>query len=278
MKKTFLVIALLLLVSFCSFASSYHGYAIPVSVSVNGELIETESGGVLINNATYVPVRFLANAIGITDISWNDYEQSATLKFEDKTLVLYTGKNYCFLNGEKINLKNEIILRNKRTLVPLRFIAEIFDCRVNWDGMLYIAEITKQGIKVPDRLVEDEYTTSDILWLARLIEAESSGEPLNGKIAVGNVVLNRVKSNDFPDNIYDVIFDRKYGVQFQPTANNTIINSPSRESIIAGNLALNRENTAGKSLYFLNPKIATNYWIINHRIYYKSINNHDFYL
>jgi N-acetylmuramoyl-L-alanine amidase len=278
MKKIFLALFMFLFVSLSSMASSYKGYDIPVSISVNNNLIETENGGILIDNTTYVPVRFLANAIGITNISWNDYDRSATLVFNNKTLTLYTEKNYCFLNGEKLNLENNIILRNKRTLVPLRFIAEIFECNVKWDSMLYIAEITKHGTDVPDKLVEDEYTKNDILWLARLIEAESSGEPLQGKIAVGNVVLNRVKSKDFPDNIYDVIFDRKYGIQFQPTANNAIINSPSRESVIAGNLALNRENTAGKSLYFLNPKIATNFWIVNNRMYYKSINNHDFYL
>jgi len=127
-------------------------------------------------------------------------------------------------------------------------------------------------------MIEKDYTKNDILWLTRLIEAESAGEPFAGKIAVGNVVMNRVESNEFPDNIYDVIFDKKYGIQFQPAANNTIINTPSNDSVIAGNIALRNENIAGESLYFLNPKIATNFWIIKNRIFYKTIYNHDFYL
>lgn len=49
----------------------------------------------------------------------------------------------------------------------------------------------------------------DLYWLSRIISAESRGESLKGQIAVGNVVLNRVEEDDFPDTIPAVIFDRK---------------------------------------------------------------------
>ena len=101
---------------------------------------------------------------------------------------------------------------------------------------------------------------------------------MKGKIAVANVVLNRVQSNLYADNIYDVIFDTNYGVQFTPVLNGSIYNVPLGDSIIAAKRALNGESHAGKSLYFLNPKTAQSFWIVNNRIFYKSIGNHDFYL
>lgn len=280
MKKNIIYLMIFIFTFFgvTAFGDTIYGYEIPVTVSVNNNIIETENGGILIEGTTYAPIRFVANALNIYDISWNEEEKSATLSFDSKTLKLFSDKNYAYLNGKKINLDNKVILKNSRTLVPLRFIAEMFDCTVEWDSTLYIANINKSDITVNESMIEKDYDKKDILWLARLIEAESSGEPFVGKIAVGNVVLNRVSSKEFPANIYDVIFDTKYGVQFQPAANNAIYNSPSRDSVIAGNIALTNHNIAGESLYFLNPKIASNFWIINNRIFYKSIYNHDFYL
>ena len=118
----------------------------------------------------------------------------------------------------------------------------------------------------------------EIFWLGRIIEAESSGEPASGKVAVGNVILNRVKSNEFPNTIYTVIFDRTHGVQFEPIMNGSIYNTPSAESMISAKRALRGENIAGNSLYFLNPRTAANSWISNNRPYYMTIHNHDFYL
>lgn len=99
-----------------------------------------------------------------------------------------------------------------------------------------------------------------------------------GKIAVANVVLNRVKSPLFANNIYDVIFDRNYGVQFTPILNGTIYNTPLGDSVVAAKRALRGENYASESLYFLNPRIATSSWIINNRTFFRRIGNHDFYL
>ena len=49
------------------------------------------------------------------------------------------------------------------------------------------------------------------------------------------------------------------------------------ESVTAGKMAANGENPVGDSLYFLNPKTATSYWILRTRVFYRRISNHDFY-
>lgn len=78
------------------------------------------------------------------------------------------------------------------------------------------------------------YNADDLYWLARIISAESRGESLDGKIAVGNVVLNRVASSDFPDTIYGVIFDDRWGGQFEPVRNGTIYQTPTEDSVLGG--------------------------------------------
>jgi N-acetylmuramoyl-L-alanine amidase len=94
---------------------------------------------------------------------------------------------------------------------------------------------------------------------------------------VGNVVLNRVHSDEFPDTIYDVIFDSRWGGQFQPVSNGTIYDDPTEESVVAAKLCLEGANTAGASLYFLAPALTQNHWIMDNQTYVTTIGCHWFY-
>lgn len=114
----------------------------------------------------------------------------------------------------------------------------------------------------------------DVLWLARIIHAEASNQPFEGKVAVANVVLNRVKSPDFPDTVYDVIFEKG---QFSPVQNKTIYSDPTEEDIKAAEAALKGETLVEDALFFENPKIAKNKWIRKTREFVKQIGDHRFY-
>jgi len=116
-----------------------------------------------------------------------------------------------------------------------------------------------------------------VFWLARIIHAEAQGEPLLGQIAVGNVVLNRVKSAYYPNTIYGVIFDRKYGVQFSPILDGSIYNTPSFNSTLAAKICLDGYDTSGGAFFFLRPDISSSSWIPSNRAYAFSIGKHDFY-
>ncbi|MBO8138649.1 MAG: cell wall hydrolase [Desulfotomaculum sp.] len=120
--------------------------------------------------------------------------------------------------------------------------------------------------------------SDEVYWLARIIHAEAEAEPFIGKVAVGNVILNRVKSDIFPNTIYGVIFDKQYGyTQFSPVIDGRIYNNPSRESIEAAKAALNGYRPVGPALYFLNPNKSENFWIVKNRRYMTTIGKHDFY-
>lgn len=118
----------------------------------------------------------------------------------------------------------------------------------------------------------------DLFWLARIIHAEAAGEPYIGKVAVGNVIMNRVKSPSFPNTVYGVIFEYYKGIpQFSPVQDGTIYNTPSSESYRAAQEAYYGSKPVGDALYFFNPAKASGSWIVKNRTYIATIGNHVFY-
>jgi len=94
-------------------------------------------------------------------------------------------------------------------------------------------------------------TPADVDLLARLITAEANGEPYEGKVAVGAVVLNRVAAPDFPNSIPDVIYEHSNGTyQFEPVKNGRINRPASAESIRAAKDALNGRDPTKGAVYF----------------------------
>ena len=119
-----------------------------------------------------------------------------------------------------------------------------------------------------------KYSSSDVKLLARLIYAEARGESYQGQVAVGAVVLNRVKSSSFPNTISGVIY--------QPYAftcvNDGQINlSPNQTAINAANDAMNGWDPSYGCLYYYNPKVATSSWIYSRKTVV-TIGNHVFAL
>ncbi len=100
--------------------------------------------------------------------------------------------------------------------------------------------------------------SSDLYLLAKCIHAEARGEPYAGQVAVGAVILNRVKSSQFPNTISGVIY--------QPWAftavNDGQINlEPNNTAYQAARDALNGWDPTYGSLYYYNPRTATSAWI-----------------
>ena len=124
---------------------------------------------------------------------------------------------------------------------------------------------------------EQYYNKDSLYWLSRIISAESQGEPLLGQIAVGNVVLNRMRSPLYPNTVYGVIFDRRYGVQFSPVKDGSIYNPPYATSVTAAKICLEGYSVSGEILFFLEPLISVSLWVPNNRPYRFTIGHHDFY-
>ena len=117
-------------------------------------------------------------------------------------------------------------------------------------------------------------STSDIQLMARAINGEARGEPYEGQVAVGAVILNRVKDSRFPNSISGVIY--------QPGAFTAVsdgqINAPiSEDSTVykAAQDAMNGWDPNGGCVYYFNPATATNKWIWS-RPLIKTIGKHRF--
>jgi N-acetylmuramoyl-L-alanine amidase len=91
------------------------------------------------------------------------------------------------------------------------------------------------------------------------------------------VVLNRVRSTSYPNTVYGVIFDRKYGTQFSPVSFGTIYQKPTESAVLAAKICLEGYSVTDTALFFVNPRIATNNWIQRTRQFERRIGNHDFY-
>ena len=122
-----------------------------------------------------------------------------------------------------------------------------------------------------------EYSEDDLYWLSRIIYAEAGTEPFEGMIAVGSVVMNRVASDKYPNTVYGVIFDRKFGVQFTPAATGTVYRTPSKEAITAAKLCLCGYSISEDILFFLNERLSTSTWTKDNCRFVMTIGNHDFY-
>lgn len=237
-----------------------------IFIKIDNKLVYTDQYPYIENSRTFVPIRFIAENLG-ANVSWNQSSQEAILEYEDKIIRLPIYSSTATINGSSVNLDAPVNIYNSRTFVPIRFVAETFDCSVDWDKHEYIVNIQTQN-----------NSSEDLYWLSRLVEAESQGEPYEGKLAVANVIINRKNSDLFPNNIKDVIFDNKYGIQYTPVVNGKIYNTPSNSSIQAAKQALKGHNNISSCLYFFNPKNSSENWIMLNRTYYKTIQNHDFYL
>ncbi len=123
------------------------------------------------------------------------------------------------------------------------------------------AEPAKLQEKRNEKILSAEVSLSDadIDLLARIVRAEAQTEPFEGKVAVADVVLNRVESSQFPDTVKEVIYAPG---QFQPVANGEINKPADEESVEAVFTALtDNGDIAEDALFFYNPSIATNRWL-----------------
>lgn len=117
-------------------------------------------------------------------------------------------------------------------------------------------------------------STSEAQLIARAINGEARGEPYEGQVAVGAVILNRVKSPNFPNTVSGVIYEPG---AFTAVADGQI-NVPIKEDstvVKAARDALNGWDPTGGAIYYFNPDTATNKWIWS-RPLIKKIGKHRF--
>lgn len=236
-----------------------------VPVQVDGNHLPGTS--YLEQGVTYVPLRYLLDAFGGWTVTWDSEAQEAVAISGSTRVAADPVEDRIVVNNAA--LSGRVTVENGRTYVPLRTVTEALGGKAEWDSYLSGAAVTSAGAS---------YDAGDLYWLSRIICAESGVEPMEGQIAVGNVVLNRVASDEFPDSIPAVIFDRVDGVQFEPVENGTVYRTPTSRSVEAAMRALDGENIIRNAMYFYAPALSQGAWINANRTYFKTIGCHRFYL
>ena len=243
-----------------------------VTVSVGNNSLSVS--GFVFNGVYYIPFRAAAGMINGSSYSYDSANRISTMRAPGLEIVAGDGCFVTYANGRALfNTVPNVIMSDGRLYIPANVFAKAVGMNLNIGN----GKVTVSGSYSPILRAEQYYREDEVFWLARIIHAESRGESLLGQIAVGNVVLNRVKSAYYPNTIYSVIFDRKYGVQFSPILDGSIYNTPSYNATLAAKICLEGYDITGGAFFFLEPRLATSSWIPRTREYAFTIGNHDFY-
>lgn len=116
------------------------------------------------------------------------------------------------------------------------------------------------------------FSSNDISLLARIISAEARGEPYEGQVAVGAVILNRIEHPSFPNTLAGVIYQpNAFSCLYDGGVNAAVADSAYR----AARDAINGADPSGGAIYYYNPAKATSKWIFS-RPTITVIGNHRF--
>ena len=126
------------------------------------------------------------------------------------------------------------------------------------DGQVGKKTAAAMGVPLTGTISAALYRETELQLLSRLVSGEARGEPYIGQVAVAAVVLNRVRSDAFPDTIAGVIF--------QPGAFDAVWDGqfdmePTASCVRAARDAMNGWDPTGGCTYYYNPATATNEWI-----------------
>lgn len=151
MKKCINVLGLCLLMmsimmSTVAFASN------EIKVAIDGEYVEFDVKPQLINDRTMVPLRAIFEALG-AEVDWDNDTQTVIAIKDDVVVTATIGSTKMYINDEERTMDVAPMIIGDRTLVPVRFVAEAFECDVDWDGDNNIVYIENHNEILP----MDEY-------------------------------------------------------------------------------------------------------------------------
>ena len=242
-----------------------------VSFTVNGTPLAEDVRSYAEDGITYVSYGAILFAL-YPDATAVWANGRAEVTAEGLTMYLKPGAKYIEANGRCLYVPGGLRSQDGMILVPVRTLCQALGAEAVWDSATGTVNIT--AVSGPIVSGDSYYDAEDLDLLSRLIYAESGNQPLEGKIAVGNVVLNRVASPLFPNTVADVIYQPN---QFSPAGSGHLSRTPNAESVVAAKLCLEGANTAGNALYFVNPVTSPGSWASRNRPYVATIGAHAFY-
>ncbi len=245
-------------------------------MAIKSKKFKTLMAGLLLSIFTIVPAK-AATAATYTVESGDSLYKIGKLFNIPYTSIMKDNNlsNSAIYPGQKLNLNvktytiksgDSLFLISKANNISLD---DLRKANNKWDNMIYPGDVllipssynTVNSSSTSVSKPRVNYTASDVDLMARLVSAEAEDQPYQAKVAVAAVVLNRVKSSEFPNTINDVIYERSNGYyQFTPVLNGWINRPASQESVNAVYEALNGSDPTNGALYYFDDT-ATNSWL-----------------
>ena len=241
-------------------------------IYVDGALYEHAYTAV-IEHVTYVSLPALAQVIRPTvTASWENGR--AVLRDEGLELTAKPGDLYLCVNGRYLYIAGGVQVGYDEnggavcTLVPARTLAQALGAALTWDGAI---QISTAGAVLPVSGAEF-YDADAVFLLSHIIYNESGNQPMEGRIAVGNVLLNRVAHPSFPGTLYDVVYQPG---QFYPEKTGCMEKTPNAESVAAAKLCLEGAVVVPNAYWF--NGVGNSCWASRNKTSVAVIGGHAFY-
>lgn len=242
------------------------------SLLINGQPAPLELNKELQSGTTYLSLSVMSRQLApAAQISWDG--SAASVVTDQLTLTARVGQYYVEANGRYLYVAETVQLTPAgQVIVPLRVVAKAFGAEVGYDADTGVTTVTSGSGAIQSG--DEFYNQDDLFWISRVIQRESGNQPMKGKMAVGNVVLNRVADPVFPDTVEGVLAQKNQFSTYKSGA--LAATEPSENSIIAAKLVMDGgvvEETRG-ALYF---DSGIKSWAARNKQLIATIGGHHFY-
>jgi len=243
------------------------------SLLIDGEYAPADLGKVQADGVTYVALSAMALEMDpSSQVNWDSASGVVTVTTEKLKLTAKVGQLYLEANGRYLYLPETVQLVDNRVTVPLWAVVKAFDGQLGWDHVTGTILVNRGSGAIEHGATY--YNDEALFWLSRVIYAESGNQPLEGKMAVGNVVMNRVGNPVFGATVQEVLAQKN---QFSTYKNGRLADrEPNGSSVIAAKLVLDGgvvEETEGALYFDSNAKS----WASKHKECIAVIGGHKFY-
>ena len=242
------------------------------SLLIDGQPAPLALGKWVQDGTTYVSLAAMAQQLdAAAQIGWDGSVMTVTT--QQLSLTAKVGALYVVANERYLYVPETVLLTGDGQIsLPLRTVARVFNAEVGYDIDSGVVTVNRGAGAIAHG--DDVYFENDVFWLSRVIYRESGNQSLEGQMAVGNVVLNRIADPAFPDTVEGVLAQKN---QFSTYKSGVLRKTePSPTSVIAAKLVLDGgvvEETKG-ALFF---DSGVNSWAARNKRLIATFGDHYFY-
>lgn len=239
-----------------SYDGSVHKYTGAIcDLKVNGDLVSTDIPPVIINNSSLVPARVVFEKLG-AEVNWDAANKKVLISMNDKSVELKINNKKAVVNNVVVEMSVPAKIINDKTMVPLRFVGEQLDAKVDWlpsENLIAINKNTSvgkfNGISFSPKGDKDEvninidsyanYKITRVTGPDRIVvdipfKSAPSGQK---KIDINSGLIKSIRYSQFDKNLLRVVLDVVGQPQFNALEN-------------SGQLTLSVENPANKNVQY----------------------------